>query len=90
MELYSQEETEILEEKSFRIGEFYRTLGRKGIGGGFYVEDPFLIWFYHECHFLLLLFLGLFAELRKTTISFVMSVHATVRMGTAGLPLDGF
>ena len=35
-------------------------------------------------------FLGVFAKLRKATVSFVMSVRVSVRLhGTAGLPLDG-
>jgi len=33
------------------------------------------------------MFSGAFAKLRKTSISFVMSVHP---QGTARLPLDGF
>ena len=69
--------------------EFYRTFERKGMGGGFCIESPFLIWFYHGCHFLLLSFLGACAELRKTTLSFVMSVCPCDRPhGTVRLPLD--
>ena len=56
-------------------------------------RDDALFSVVHACLLACLLaaFLGVFAKLRKTTVSFVISAHPPVRpQGTTRLPLDEF